>query len=453
MNSFRFHRFLPICLSGLLFVLLAACGPTPPPTTTGSTPTPVATLTQNVTPVGTATPGTGTKPSPTPVVTTVPVAPTQTACPAAGTARAAVLAPLALGNHQTIVYIAATQGATTLYRYDVITGVKTQILQVMNETINEAQISADGQWILFVSGTASAPGRLQLIRMDGQGLQTLYCDTTSRNFQWSTNQKLIAFESKSGSTGFVKLLRVADGAIETALSQPLNTPYAYALRTWLDTTRLYLTRYDTDVPPDALAVLDLQNGLNQTISDLVSVVNRQPGQFQDFDSGYAGAQVFVAHSPCAYSCSGPGDITVQPALGGSARTIYNSQAYSVVQVRAVTRQTLLFRVGNSGFPNQNSGDLSHNGLWMIHTDGTGLTRLTTDSANLYTHLNADSQYPWSNVSRDSNLYAVEQQTPQTSGHPGTATLLFGSLSGGTSTRFGQASDGTGLSIVGWTTMV
>src|SRR5260370_3811983 len=39
-------------------------------------------------------------------------------------------------------------------------------------------ISADGQWILFVSGTASAPGRLQLVRMDGQGLQTLYCDTT-----------------------------------------------------------------------------------------------------------------------------------------------------------------------------------------------------------------------------------------------------------------------------------
>ncbi len=89
---------------------------------------------------------------------------------------------------------------------------------------------------------------------------------------------------------------------------------------------------------------------------------------------------------------------------------------------------------------------------MIHTDGTGLMRLTTDSANLYTQLNADSQYPWSNVSRDGNLYAVEQQTPQASGHPGTATLLFGSLSGGIPTRFAQASDGTGLSIVGWTVM-
>jgi hypothetical protein len=287
--------------------------------------------------------------------------------------------------------------------------------------------------------------------MDGQGLQTLYCDTTSHNFQWSTNQRLIAFESKSGNTGFVKLLHVADGTIETALSQPLNTPYAYQLRTWLDTTRLYLTRYDTDVPPDALAVLDLNKGLHQTVSNLVSVVKREPGVFQDFDSSYDGSQVFVAHSSCAYSCSGPGDISVQPALGGTEHAIYSSQAYSVVQVRAVTQHTLLFRVWNHGFRDPSTADLSHNGLWMVHTDGTGVMRLTTDSAHLYSNLNVDSQYPWSNVSRDGSLYAVEQQTLQTSGHPGTVTLFFGSLSGGTPTRFAWMSDGTHLSIVGWTT--
>ncbi len=451
MNSSRLRRFLPLCLSGLLFMLLAACGTTPPPTTTGATPTPVVTQTQSNTPGGTATPS--------PIVTTAPVPPVQTSCPSAGTARAAVLAPLALGNHPAIVYIASTPGtstsvssSTTLYRYDVTTGAKTQILQVMNESISQTQISADGQWILFVSGTASVSGRLQLVRMDGQGLQTLYCDSTSSNFQWATNQKLIAFESKAGSTGFVKLLRVADGSISTALSQPLNTPYAYQLRTWLDTTRLYLTRYDTDVPPDALAILDLNKGLHQTVNDLITVVNRQPGQFQDFDSSYDGTHVFVAHSPCAYDCSGPGNITTEPALGGTQQPIYSNSIYSVVKVRAVTQKTLLFLVGNSSFPNQNSGDLSHNGLWTIHTDGTGLTRLTTDSAKLSTHLNADSQYPWSNVSRDGSLFAVEQQTPQKSGNPGTTTLLFGSLNGGTPTTFASASAGMELSIVGWTMM-
>jgi hypothetical protein len=450
MNVYRLRRLVPLCLSGLLFLLLVACGSTPP-VTTSSTPTPAATPTQSGSPGGSA--------IPTPVVTAAPVPLTRTACPAPGTARAAVLAPLALGQHPTLVYIATTTGAstsvpssTTLYRYDVTTAVTTPIVRVTNESISQAQLSADGQWVLFVSGTASTSGRLQLVRMDGQGLQTLYCDSTSSNFQWSTDQHVIAFESKAGTTGFVKLLRVADGSIQTALSQPLNTPYAYQLRTWLDTTRLYLTRYDTDVPPDALAVLDLGKGLHQTTSDLVTVVNRQPGQFQDFDSSYDGKQVFVAHGTCAYACSGPGNITTEPALGGTQQPIYSSQSYSVVQVRAVTQKRLLFLVGNSGFPSPTSGDLSHNGLWTIHTDGTDLVRLTTDSATLATRLNTDSQFPWSNVSRDGSLYAVEQQTLQQSGTPGPATLLFGSLSGGTPTPFASASNGAGLSIVGWTTM-
>jgi eukaryotic-like serine/threonine-protein kinase len=438
MNSYR-HTCYLLALAGccLIFLLAACSSGAMPPTKGGTTPTAVTGSTPAVAP--------GT--TPTPVATTVLVPPTQTSCPPAGTARALVTAPLALGSHATIVYLVIDSSASTLKRYDVTTGQRTEIVQLPGASIGGAQVSADGQWVLFTNGS-----KLQVVRMDGQGLQTLYCDTTSHNFQWSTNQRLIAFESKSGSTGFVKLLRVADGTIETALSQPLNTPYAYQLRTWLDTTRLYLTRYDTDVPPDALAVLDLNKGLHQAVNNLVSVVKREPGVFQDFDNSYDGSQVFVAHSPCAYSCSGPGNITVQPALGGTEHLIYSSQAYSVVQVRAVTQHTLLFRVWDHGFRDPSSGDLSHNGLWMVHTDGTGVTRLTTDSAHLYTNLNVDSQYPWSNVSRDGSLYAVEQQTLQTSGHTGTVTLFFGSLSGGTPTRFAWMSDGTQLSIVGWTTI-
>lgn len=429
MNSSRSSGYLLALAACCLMFLLAACasstvthGEATPTAVTGST----ATM------------------QPTPTATPVVVPQTQTTCPPEGTARALVMASLTLGSHATIVYRVNDSNVGTLKRYDVTTGQRTEIVKLPGASITSAQVSADGKWILFTNGS-----KLQVVRIDGQMLQTLYCDTHSSNFQWSTDQRLIAFESNAGNTSFVKLLHVPDGAIETAFSQPLNTPYVYILRTWLDTTRLYLTRTDTDVPPDTLSILDLNKGLNQTVRDLVSVEKGEPGQFQDFDSSYDGSQVFIAYSPCAYSCSGPGDITAQPALGGTEHPIYSSQSYSVVQVRSVTRQAILFLVSNRGFPEPSSGDHSQNGLWMVHTDGTGVMRLTTDGANLSTNLNADSQYPWSNASRDGSLYAIEQQT---SGQPGAVALFFGSLSGGAPTRFAWISDGTQLSIVGWTTM-
>ena len=81
---------------------------------------------------------------------------TLTTCPPAGTARAAVLAGLALGGHPNIVYIVnefpTTSSSTgTLKRYDVTTGNKTEILNLSKTYISEAQVSTDGQWILFVA--------------------------------------------------------------------------------------------------------------------------------------------------------------------------------------------------------------------------------------------------------------------------------------------------------------
>jgi hypothetical protein len=295
LNSSRHPYYLLVLAGCCLIFLLAACGSGAIPLTKGET-TPSAS-------------------------TTMLVPPTQTSCPPAGTARALVTAPLARGSHATIVYRVIDSSASTLKRYDVTTGQRMEIVRLPSAFIGGAQVSADGQWVLFTSGSKLNGVKLQVVRVDGQGLQTLYCDTTRSisDVQWSTDQRLIAFESNAGNTGFIKLLRVSNGTIQTALSQPLNTPYAYQLRTWLDTNRLYLTRYDTDVPPDALAVLDLNKGLHQTVSNLVSVVKPEPGAFQDFDNSYDGAHLFVAHSPCAYSCSGPAEITVQPALGSPTR--------------------------------------------------------------------------------------------------------------------------------------
>src|SRR5207244_3345924 len=79
--------------------------------------------------------------------------------------------------------------------YDVTTGHKS-VLVTSGLSIEHAQVSADGQWVLFLSqvdprGDRQHDSMLQLIRIDGQGLQTLYCLPAAKysrpaNIQWST---------------------------------------------------------------------------------------------------------------------------------------------------------------------------------------------------------------------------------------------------------------------------
>jgi len=87
--------------------------------------------------------------------------------------------PLALGNHQNIVYIvnefqAQTPTFGTLKRLDFTTDAKIEIVKIAGTSISDAQVSADGQWILFVSVTTNQD-KLQLVRMDGHALQSLCC--------------------------------------------------------------------------------------------------------------------------------------------------------------------------------------------------------------------------------------------------------------------------------------
>src|ERR687883_238293 len=87
---------------------------------------------------------------------TVPMPVTSTSCPPDGTARAAVLRPLRLGGDQNIVYVYNEVPPTTstafphLRRYDVVTGHKTELPVKEGLSIEQAQVSADGQWVLFV---------------------------------------------------------------------------------------------------------------------------------------------------------------------------------------------------------------------------------------------------------------------------------------------------------------
>lgn len=187
-----------------------------------------------------------------------------TSCPAPGTARAASLPPMTLGTHQTIVYTVNEGSPTptfgTLKRYDVVTGAKVEIVKMAGTLISEAQISADGQWVLFVANV-SGQSKLQLIRMDGQFLQTLYCGSPNQA-QWSTNQQLIVFADGAN----VDLLNTTSGVLQVELTSKLN-PTVHP-RTWLDNTRVYVTLELVDSPPESLAILDTSKGPNQNVKNL-----------------------------------------------------------------------------------------------------------------------------------------------------------------------------------------
>ena len=459
------RRFFFLLCSSFLVLLLAACGSTgsngsTTPTPTGNTPTVNASVT-----TGTTQPGNG--------VTTAPVPPTLTSCPATGTARAAIMPTLALGNHQNIVYIvnefqAQTPTFGTLKRLDIKTGAKTEIVKIASTSISDAQVSADGQWILFVSVTTHQD-KLQLVRMDGQGLQTLYCASPAsnganpasalNNIEWSTNQQLTAFNSYTGAGSYLYLLNMRNGTLQTELStisSVIDTPL-----TWLDNTRLYVNGPEVDAPPQAIYILDTTKGAHQNPINLQKVFDASsvagPTNFcWNADSNFNGTNMFTSqctttpnpNGPGIGSQIGPSSINIQPATGGAAQKIFTSQTMAITAVRSINQNTLLLLINNNG--SGTNVDTSQNGLWKVNTNGSGLTRLTTSGAGVsggLTLLCQFTQYPWSNVSRDGSMFALQQNTANGQ----TQSLLFGSLSGGTSTTFASIADGTQLSIVGWTT--
>lgn len=467
MHLNRFHRFLLFLISCWLIFLLVACvsggsNASTTPTTTGKTSTTNATVTP-----GTTQPGSG--------VTTAPVPPTQTNCPSTETARAAIMPTLASGNHQNIAYsVNEYQGNTptfgTLKRYDITTGLKTEFEKIAGASISDAQISTDGQWILFVTETTKQV-KLQLVRMDGQALQTLYCGTPASNganpasalsnIEWSTNQQLVAFTSYTGAASYLYLLNMQSGTLQTELtviSGVIDTPL-----TWLDNTRLYLNGPEVDAPPQALYLLDTSRGANQNSNNLQKVfdassVTGTTNFCWNADSNFDGTKLFTSQCSTTANSSGPGidsqsgpsTINMQSATGGAQqKKIFTSQNMAITAVRSISKSTLLLLINNNG--TGTNVDTSQNGLWKVNADGSGLTRLTTGGAGVSGGpglLCPFTQYPWSNVSRDGSMFASQHNSVNGQ----TQSLLFGSLNGGSSTTIASISDGTQLSIVGWTTM-
>jgi hypothetical protein len=359
----------------------------------------------------------------------------------------------------------------TLKRYDLTTGKKTEIIKMPNVSISEAALSSDGQWILFVS-LSGQQDELQMVRMDGKGLQTLYCAANGRiqNVLWSTNQQSALFSASAPPGGFagIYLLNLTNGTLQLELKpnrSTIGSSYSMPV-TWLDNTRAYISFANFPIEPlDKLGLLDTSRGPGQTISDLTTVYQDKLTPSSNYpcwdaDSSFDGSTLFISQCTglsapnCSGSCQlgtreGPSIINTEPAAGGTQHTILTSQILGIAAVRSISAQTLLLDIEN--FSMNHPVDSSQNGLWRVKSDGTGLTRLTTEEKGQSTMLNQYTQLPWSNVSRDGSMYAFETTNAGFVTYPYTYTLLFGSLGGGTPTTFASISDGTKLAIVGWTT--
>ena len=394
------------------------------------------------------------------VATPVVVKTALTSCPPTGTARNAIMPPLLQGHHPTIVYL-VNEGPSTaplfgkLERYDITTGYTTEFMKLSNTSIQSAVVSTNGQWVLF-SAYVDGRAQLRMIRIDGQDLQTLYCaQVIGTNIsdgiggvQWSPNQRLLAFDEGGQGKSTVYLLNMTSGLLYTKL-QTINPDPSYTAVAWLDNTRLYLMNVPSNASPDSLYILDTSRGVYQNPSGLQQVFKLShgitpPGSSQaqscwDFDPSHDGTKLFI--SQCNGKSTFSSDVTVQPTTPGPQTVIFSSPTLHVDAVRALSDTTLLLVIANL------SDDTSHNGLWKINTDGTGLTQLTTNGRDETSFFALGSHALWSNISRDGSMYAL--QTNDT-GDPFTFTLRFASLQGGTAKTFATSS--TPMFIVGWTTV-
>jgi len=359
-----------------------------------------------------------------------------------------------LGGHQNLVYIVNEfQGNTptfgTLKRYDAATGRKTELIKIPDVSIYDAQISNDGQWMLFLARSATEE-KLQLIRVNGQDLQTLYCDTQNYigDVVWSPNQALVLFSNEQ--TAELYLLNMQNGNVQVEVSH-INLVNAM----WLDDIHVYLTPAAPDTPPSSIYMLDLGRGANQPFSDLTVVFQQSSASFKypcvDYSSS-KGPTVFLSqcsatffpHSSGLGKQQGPSTIAKQAPSDTAFHTFFTNSSLAVTVVRAVPSDTLLLLVEN--YSEDGSVATSQNGVWKIRMDGSGLARLTMQPAGYTTSFCEFTRTPWANGSRDGNLYAFELDNNQSQ------SLLIGSLRGGVPGTIASLADGTKLNIVGWMVM-
>jgi hypothetical protein len=275
-------------------------------------------------------------------------------------------------------------------------------------------------------------------------------------FQWSVDQRSIllsdvTFDQNAKATSTITLLHLTTGALQPLFQDQADDLYSYSLVAWLDNTRAYIVKQGIQgpTPPETLFLL---NTATATVSHpALMTILTSPTRFSDnsFDSSFDGTQLYSSYCLQAASPFST-NVEVGPATGGTRHALYQEQPADCVQVvRAIKPNALLMQVVVS---NSTGGSTQ---IWEMSLPGGSLHSLTTLTSQLPAQspqsyeLNQSSPFPWSNVSRDGENYAL-QEINSTS-H--TQSILIASLNGGSPTAIATTAAGTSsVSLAGWTTM-
>jgi eukaryotic-like serine/threonine-protein kinase len=418
-------------------------------------------------------------PQPTSTPTqTVPDTSNQT-CPASGNGRAASMPALAPGKSNELIYLKQQPDpdTSTLTRYDIASQTSQPILQISTAEV-KASVSPNGQWILLI-GRVNGQAALQLVRADGQDLQTLYCapaETGIEEAQLSPDQHMLAFSliNQDLSQSMLLALDLTSGQVHTVLSSqvsgypqpqglindapttglsllnahaPLNplpsqSHLTFQPQQWINNTSLYLSGTVEGVSPGSAPQLYLLHNVNSSAAQQQSNIQLAAPMTSiqncnSFDITPDGQNV-ICSIATEMGWTSPAQIQMQATSGGTTHTVYTGPNGGVTTARAIANSTLIFTLSQNSQPDS---------LWKINTNGSGLTQLATAPANSWMQFANSGYQPWSILSPDGMFYVIHEYNPSN----GTATLLIGhfNLGSGGASR-GLTISGSGLEPVGWT---
>lgn len=345
-------------------------------------------------------------------------------------------------NSPALYYIVGKGGQQTLpsqtqlVRYDLTTGQKSTLYtSPEGESLINAVLSPDKHWLLLSSIFSRGQGIvLQLLRTDGQQLQTLYTDCSAsatiseQSDRWSLDGSRIAFVSSDAD---LQILTLTTGQFQTYLSST-NLTEVY----WVNNHQLTIQQNNSN--DNVLYLLDTNKGTGQKLSDATALMHISTtcarlsisSDGSRLFNGSCNGRVPQNNCQSGDALSGQSVITSAPSGNTShTTTIYSNTQDTVVAYAPIgTSQMLLYVMNPPAVTN--AGPASHDGLWIINDDGTGLRQLTTGTGLKCWF--QDGPYPDYQIASDGQHYALLQVNATSSG-PLNQSLVVGKLSGGSNT--------------------